>query len=61
MPYLPVAASLAAVHKGKIKNIRSAALRETKEERNPGFVILTFEGEAQNYDKSHQQQLGYLG
>lgn len=61
MSYLPAAASLAATHKGRIKNIRSAALRETKEERNPGFVILTFEDDAISYDKSNLQQLGYSG
>jgi len=44
--YMPAAASLAATHKGKIKNIRAAVLKETKEARNPGVVILSFEGES---------------
>lgn len=61
IPYLPAAASLAAAHKGRIKNIRAATLRETKEERNPGVVILTFEEEAVKYDRQHRDQLGYTG
>ena len=36
---------MAAAHKGKIKNIRSTALKEMKEENNPGIVILKFESE----------------
>lgn len=59
MSYLPAAASLAATHKGRIKNIRSAALRESKEERNPGFVILTFEEECLSLDRSLLAELGY--
>ena len=43
--YLPAAASHAAVHKGKLKNIREAILREIKEERNPGVVVLQVENE----------------
>ncbi len=61
MPYLPAAASLAAAHKGRIKNIRSAALREEKEERNPGFVILTFEDESLTFDRSNLDKFGYSG
>ena len=61
MPYLPAAASLAAAHKGRIKNIRAATLHETNEERNPGVVILMFEEETVKYDKQHRDQLGYTG
>lgn len=35
MPYLPAAASLAAAHKGKVKNIRATVLRENKDSRKP--------------------------
>lgn len=51
MPYLPAAASLAAAHKGRIKNVRAATLRDTREDRNPGVIILTFEEESLKYDK----------
>ena len=59
MPYLPAAASLLAAHKGRIQNIRAATLRETKEERNLGVVILTFEDESRRYDQSEHS--GYSG
>ena len=61
MPYLPAAASLAAAHKGKVKNIRASTLRETKELRNPGVVILTFEEETLQYDKQQSEQVGPQG
>lgn len=61
MPYLPAAASLAAAHKGKIKNIRASSLRETKEERNPGVVILSFEEATLKEDEHHTQQFGCQG
>lgn len=61
MPYLPAAASLAAAHKGKVKNIRASTLRETRELRNPGVVILTFEEETLQYDKQQSEQVGPQG
>lgn len=61
MPYLPAAASLAAAHKGKVKNIRASTLRETSELRNPGVVVLTFEDETLKYDKQQSEQLGHPG
>ncbi len=61
MPYLPSVASLAAAHKGKIKNIRAAALRESKEERKPGVVILNFEEQTLTFDKQQSSQLGTSG
>lgn len=61
MSYLPAVASLAAAHKGRVKNIRSAALRESKDERNPGFVILTFEDAAIRFDKENVHQIGNSG
>lgn len=56
MPYLP-----AAAHKGRIKNIRVATLRDTKEERNPGIVILKFEEESLTYDRQNEDHLGHTG
>ena len=61
MPYLPAAASLSAAHKGRIKNIRAATLRESKNERTPGVVILTFEEESLKYDKQNEDRLGHTG
>ncbi len=61
MPYMPAAASLAAAHKGKVKNIRSAVLRETKEDRNPGVVIINFESETLAYDKKQVMKTGAAG
>lgn len=58
---MPAAASLAAAHKGRIKNIRTTTLRDTKDERNPGVVILTFEDECLKYDKQNESQLGHTG
>lgn len=58
---MPAAASLAAAHKGKIKNIRASTLCETKESRNPGVVILTFEEETLLYDKQQNQEIGNPG
>ena len=58
---MPAAASFSAAHKGRIQNIRAATLRETKEERKPGVVILNFEDESVRYDKSQKEHLGYSG
>lgn len=58
MQYMPAAASLAAAHKGRIKNIRASTLRETEEERKPGVVILTFEEETLKHDRHNKENLG---
>ena len=58
MQYMPAAASLAAAHKGRIKNIRASTLREIEQERNPGVVILTFEEETLKYDRQNKENLG---
>ena len=51
------AASLAATHKGKVKNIQAAVLSETKEVRNPGVVIHYFENKTTEYDKQSKEQM----
>jgi hypothetical protein len=61
MPYLPATASLAAAHKGKVGNIRAAALRQTKEDRITEIVILNFEEECLKFDQQNKEQLGYVG
>ena len=53
--------SLAAAHKGKIKNIRSTTLRETKEQHNPQVVIINFEKEAMAYDRQQVLKTGSAG
>ena len=58
MPYLPASASLAAAHKGRVKNIRASALHDTKDSR---VVILTFEDEAFAYCKRQAEELGNPG
>ena len=61
MPYMPAAASLATARKGKIKNICSTTLRETKEEHNPQVVIINFEKEAMAYDRQQVLKTGSAG
>ena len=61
MPYMPAAASLAAAHKGKIGNIRMAALRETKEDRSAGVVIMNFEKQSVVYDRQQVSKTGAAG
>ena len=36
---MPAVALLAEAHKGKIKNIRAAVLKDTKEERSLGAIV----------------------
>lgn len=45
MPYIPATATLAAAHKGRIGSIRAASLRESKDDKIPEVVIVTFETE----------------
>ena len=61
VPYIQGVASLAATHKGKVANIRAATLRQTKDERIPEVVILTFEEETLKYDEKNKECTGYLG
>ena len=57
---MPLAASLAAAHEDKIKNIRSAALKDLKE-NCPGVVIHKFESEAKAYDMEQTRKVGQAG
>ena len=61
MPYIPAVASLAAAHKRKIKNIRAAVLKDTKEERSLGAIVCSFEIESIEYDKQSTDVFGTLG
>lgn len=55
MEYMPGVASLAATHRGKIKNIRLSTLRDANQNIDPRACILDFEKESLAYDK--QQKL----
>ena len=54
MEYMPGAASLAATHRGKIKNIRLSTLRDASQNIDPRACILDFEKEAVAYDKKQK-------
>ena len=58
MSYMPAVASLAATNKDKIKNIRATILRDTKDEKKPGVVIMNFESETTSYDKKQLETSG---
>lgn len=52
MSYMPGAASLAATHKGRIKNIRLSTLRDSQQTSDPRSYILNFEKDTISLDKS---------
>lgn len=54
MEYMPGAASLAATHRGKIKNIRLSTLRDAGQNVDPRACILDFEKESLAYDKKQK-------
>lgn len=54
MEYMPGAASLAATHRGKIKNIRLSTLQDASQNIDPRACILDFEKEAVAYDKKQK-------
>lgn len=56
MSYVPGAASLAATHRGKIKNIRLSTLRDAKQNVDHRACILDFEKEAIAFDKQQGKQ-----
>ena len=57
MEYMPAAASLAAAHKGRIKNIRLSTLRDSQQTSDFRSCILNFEREACQYDNSMKRKL----
>ena len=59
MSYMPGEASLAAVHRGKIKNIQGSTLRESAV--NPKTGTVQFEKQTQKYDKEAQEVFGSPG
>ena len=59
MSYMPGAASLAAVHRGRIKIIRGSTLRESA--ANPKTSIIDCEKQTQKYDKEAQEIFGSPG
>ena len=54
MDYMPGAASLAATHRGKIKNICLSTLRDASQNIDQRSCILDFEKEAIAYDKKQK-------
>ena len=52
MQYMAVAASLAATHSSKVKNIRLSTLRDTSSVSDPRSAILDFEKQAHKYNNS---------
>ena len=57
MGYMPGAASLAATHRSKIKNIRLSTLRDTSSVADPRTAILDFEKDAHKYDRSMRDKV----
>ena len=56
MDYMPGASSLAATHRGKIKNIRLSTLRGDENSADPRASILHFENNALAYDKTTKKE-----
>ena len=56
MSYMPGAASLAATHRGKVKNIRLSTLRDNQMTQDPKSCILNFEKETEAYDVTTKQE-----
>lgn len=56
MDYMPGASSLAATHRGKIKNIRLSTLRGDDNSMDPRASILQFEKTALAHDKTMKQE-----
>ena len=61
MDYMPGAASLAAAHRGKIKNIRLSTLRDAQQNVDPRTCILDFEKESLAYDRQQRLSTGVEG
>ena len=56
MEYTPVASSLATSHRGKLKNLRLAALHESGTSTDLRACILKFEREALSYDDKMKKE-----
>ncbi len=56
MAYMPAASFLGASHRGKLKNLRLAALRESDNSKDPRACILEFEKEALLYDDKMKKE-----
>ena len=59
MDYMPSAASLAAAHKGKMKNLRLKTLHNQCSD--PRSCILNFEKQAKDHDNSMKETIGVEG
>ena len=60
LDYMPGAASLAATHKGRLKNVRLSALRDGGH-ADPRACILKLESDAKRYDNSMKENIGVNG
>ena len=54
---MPGAASLAATHRSKVKNIQLSTLRDSSSVADPRSAILEFEKDAHKYDKSMKDKV----
>lgn len=54
--YMPGASSLSATHRGKVKNIRMAALKENQVNADSRTSIFRLEKETLNYDSEQKKQ-----
>ena len=52
MEYIPGAASLAATHRGSVKNLRLSTLRDSQQNVDPRSSILDFEKETVAHDRA---------
>lgn len=59
MEYMPSAASLTAVHKRKLKNLRLSTLRDNR--MDPRSCILKLKKDALKYDNSTKENIGIQG
>lgn len=59
MEYMPSAASLAASHKGKLKNLRLKSLHDHHGDTRA--CILSFEKHAKHHDSSMKKSIGIEG
>ena len=60
LDYMPGAASSAATHKGRLKNVRLSALRDGGH-ADPRACFLKLESDAKRYDNSMKENIGVNG